>query len=219
MKLKGAIFDFDGTLFDSMSIWQTAGSNYINSIGYEAEENFNEIISSMSLSQSANYIKNKYKLDLTEKEIIDGINKTIENFYFYEASPKPNVKSFLEILQKREVKMCIATATDDYLIEAALKRNKMENFFTKIFTCSSVGYGKDKPNIFEEALKFLGTKKSETLIFEDAYYSIKTAKMSHFLVAAVYDKYEEKQKEIKNMADFFIEDFINTDLFFEALKI
>ena len=77
MKLKGAIFDFDGTLFDSMSIWQMAGSDYIRSIGFEAEENFNEIISSMSLSQSANYIKNKYKLDLTEKEIINGINKMI----------------------------------------------------------------------------------------------------------------------------------------------
>lgn len=217
MKLKGAIFDFDGTLFDSMSIWQTAGSDYIRSIVFEAEENFNEIISSMSLSQSANYIKNKYKLDLTEKEIINGINKMIENFYFYEAKPKLNIKSFLEILQKRGVKMCIATATDDYLIEAALKRNKMEKFFSKIFTCSSVGYGKDKPNIFEESLKFLGTKKRETLIFEDAYYPIKTAKMSSFLVAAVYDKYENRQKEIKNIADFFIVDFINTDLFFESL--
>ena len=131
MKLKGAIFDFDGTLFDSMSIWQTAGSDYIRSIGLEAEENFNEIISSMSLSQSANYIKDKYKLNLSEKEIINGINKTIENFYFYEAKPKQNVKSFLETLQKRGVKMCIATATDDYLIEEALKRNKMENFFLK----------------------------------------------------------------------------------------
>ena len=218
MKLKGAIFDFDGTLFDSMSIWQTAGSDYIRSIGLEAEENFNEIISSMSLSQSANYIKDKYKLDLTEKEIINGINKTIENFYFYEAKPKQNVKSFLETLQKRGVKMCIATATDDYLIEEALKRNKMENFFSKIFTCSSVGYGKDKPNIFEEALKFLGTNKSETLIFEDAYYSIKTAKMSEFLTVAVYDKYEEKQKEIQNISDFFIADFINIDLFFESLE-
>mgnify|MGYP002519081009 FL=1 len=218
MKLKGAIFDFDGTLFDSMSIWQTAGSDYIRSIGLEAEENFNEIISSMSLSQSANYIKDKYKLDLTKKEIINGINKTIENFYFYEAKPKQNVKSFLETLQKRGVKMCIATATDNYLIEEALKRNKMENFFSKIFTCSSVGYGKDKPNIFEEALKFLGTNKSETLIFEDAYYSIKTAKMSEFLIASVYDKYEEKQKEIQNISDFFIADFINTDLFFESLE-
>ena len=218
MKLKGAIFDFDGTLFDSMAIWQTAGSDYIRSIGLEAEENFNEIISSMSLSQSANYIKDKYKLDLSEKEIISGINKTIENFYFYEAKPKQNVKSFLETLQKRGVKMCIATATDNYLIEEALKRNKMENFFSKIFTCSSVGYGKDKPNIFEEALKFLGTNKSETLIFEDAYYSIKTAKMSEFLIASVYDKYEEKQKEIQNISDFFIADFINTDLFFESME-
>ena len=218
MKLKGAIFDFDGTLFDSMPIWQTAGSDYIRSIGFEAEENFNEIISSMSLSQSANYIKNKYKLDLTENDIINGINKTIENFYFYEASPKPNVKSFLDILQKRKVKMCIATATDDYLIEEALKRNKMESFFSKIFTCASVGYGKDKPNIFEEALKFLGTKKSETIVFEDSYYSIKTAKMSSFLVAAVYDKYETRQKEIQNISDFFIEDFINADLFFESLE-
>ena len=57
--LKGLIFDFDGTLFDSMFIWDTAGEVYLRSIGKEPEANLQKVLKAMSLLQSAQYIREK----------------------------------------------------------------------------------------------------------------------------------------------------------------
>ena len=80
--LKGAIFDFDGTLFDSMFVWETAGEAYLSSLGIQPKENLKNSLKSMSLTQSAIYIAEKYNLKLDTQEIMEGINKTVENFYF-----------------------------------------------------------------------------------------------------------------------------------------
>lgn len=82
MKIKGAIFDFDGTLFDSMSIWDTAGNDYLRSVGREPKEDLRQKLKPLSLYQSAVYIKNEYFLDISVDEIMNGINKTVEDFYF-----------------------------------------------------------------------------------------------------------------------------------------
>ena len=71
--LKGAIFDLDGTLFDSMFIWDTAGEVYLQSIGIEPRENLQKVLKPMSLLQSATYIREKYVIPLTVEEIMDGI--------------------------------------------------------------------------------------------------------------------------------------------------
>lgn len=103
--------------------------------------------------------------------------------------------------------MCIATATERYQIEAALKRCHLDSFFGEIFTCSAVGHGKDEPHIFEAALAWLGTGREDTLVFEDAYHAIQTAKKAGFRVAAVYDSHEPHQREIRELADHYIEQF------------
>lgn len=38
MKLRCAIFDFDGTLFDSMYVWDTLGETYLKVIGVVPRE-------------------------------------------------------------------------------------------------------------------------------------------------------------------------------------
>lgn len=120
--LKGAIFDFDGTLFDSMFIWNTAGETYLRSVGTEPEKDLQAVLKPMSLLQSATYIRKKYAVELTVEEIMNGINRTVEDFYYHTVQPKEGVTAFLEQLKNRGVKMCIATATDRYQVEAALKR-------------------------------------------------------------------------------------------------
>lgn len=205
MKLKGAIFDFDGTLFDSMSIWDTAGEDYLRSIGYEPREGLRETLSTMSLHQAARYMREAYALPMSDREIMDGINKTVEDFYFYSAQPKPGVPEFLRKLQDEGVKMCVATATDRYQIEAALQRCRLDGCFEEIFTCTAVGHGKDEPQIFEAALEYLGTTKEETLVFEDAFHAVQTAKAAGFRVAAVYDAHEPRQAEVRALADFYLE--------------
>ena len=207
MTLKGAIFDFDGTLFDSMSIWDTVGEDYLRSLGYVPEAELRETLRTMSLQQSAAYMQEAYGLPLTVPEIMEGINKTVEDFYFHTVQPKSGVPEFLEQLQCQGVKMCIATATDRYQIEAALKRCHLDGYFGEIFTCTDVGHGKDEPHIFEAALSWLGTIKEDTLVFEDAYHAIQTAKCAGFRVAAVYDAHELHRAEIRKVADHYIEHF------------
>lgn len=213
--LKGAIFDFDGTLFNSMFIWDTAGEIYLRSIGIEPEEDLQKVLKPMSLLQSAIYVREKYVIPLTVEEIMDGINRTVEDFYFHTVQPKEGIIALLEQMKEQGIKMCIATATDRNQVEAALKRCGMETFFSELFTCTDVGHGKDEPIIFQKAMEHLGTAKVDTAVFEDAYHAIRTAKADGFLTVAVYDSHEEKQEELKVLSDVFLEDFAQTDRFWK----
>ena len=209
MNLRGAVFDFDGTLFDSMAIWENVGAVYLRLQGKEAKAGLQEELRTLSLQQSAEYLKKEYAIEQTVKEIIDGINQVIEDYYFFEVLPKEGVVDFLEKLKAEQVKMCIATATDRYLIEAALKRCGMENYFTEIFTCTEVGHGKDEPDIFRCAMGYFGCSRQNVLVFEDAYHAIETAKKDGFFVAGVADVSEKRQNEISQMSDCYIADFKN----------
>ena len=212
MKISGAIFDVDGTLLDSMSIWDTIGADYLRSIGYIPRENLNEIFKNMSLLQAAEYYRNGYGVTLRVEEIMSGVNAMLEQFYQYEAPLKPGAAELLARLRQNRVKLCIATATDRYLVEAALARCGVLSYFGEIFTCNGVGHGKDEPHIFEAALRFLGTERAETVVFDDALYAIRTAKEAGFPIAAVYDTHEKSQTEVRALSDFYLENLSRFDL-------
>jgi HAD superfamily hydrolase (TIGR01509 family) len=205
--IKGAIFDLDGTLFDSMFIWDTIGEKYLSSIGYEPKENLNETFKTMSLYNAACYYKSEYGVTLSVDEIMDGVNRMVEKYYINEVQLKPGVYDFVKHLHNIGVKMCIATATDKYLVEAALERCGINECFSEIFTCTSVGHSKDEPDIYREALKHLSTPKDDTVVFEDAIYAIRTAKKDGFRVVAIYDKSEENQAEVKSLFDYYVTDY------------
>lgn len=217
--IKGAIFDVDGTLLDSMFIWDTIGETYLRSIGYTPKENLNESFKNMSLYQAACYYQSEYGVDLSTKEIMQGVNKMIAHYYQTEVLPKPDVDVFLESLKEHNVKMCIATVTDRDLVEAALKRCKIKKYFSEIFTCSSVGHGKDEPIIYREALGFLQTQRNNTVVFEDALYALKTAKNDGFISIAVQDKYENNQSEMKRLSDYYLSDYRNIDDFWKFVSM
>lgn len=217
--ISGMIFDFDGTLFDSMYIWETAGEKYLRSVGKEPQKDLQEVLKFMSLLQSAEYIKENYNIPLSVKEILSGINPTVENFYFHTVEPKQGVIKWLEELAEKKIKMCIATATDRYQVEAALTRCGMRRYFTEIFTCTEVGRGKDEPLIFRKALEHLGTDRNSTAVVEDAFYALRTAKSDGFMTVAVYDYYETKQKQIRSMADVYLPNYNNLTSFWKFASV
>ena len=213
--IQGVIFDFDGTLFDSMFIWDTAGEVYLRSIGKEPEADLQKFLKPMSLLQSAQYIREKYDIPLSVEEIMDGVNRTVEGFYFRSVEPKPGVIDFLEELHRRNIRMCIATATDRYQVEAALQRCKIRHFFCEIFTCTEVGSGKDRPDIFRKAMEHLQTDRSNTAVVEDAYHAAHTAKQDSFKVVGVYDSHESRQQELLQLADIFLPDYLHLNNFWK----
>ena len=219
MKIKCAIFDFDGTLFDSMFIWESVGEIYLRSLGKEPKSSLREDVRALSLYQSACYFRKKYDLPLSEEQIMSGINKTIEHFYINEVMPKPYVTEFLDEMKQKGIPMCIATASDRYQIEAALSRCGMSHYFEAIFTCSEVGYGKDEPVIFRKAMEHFNSDRSSSIIFEDALHAIKTAKNDGFTVVSVFDNREKRQDEVRAISDCYIRDFEHTEDFWKFASV
>ena len=183
--IKGAIFDLDGTLVDSMFIWDTFGEDYLKTLGIEPKENFAETFKTFTLEQAAEYYREHYGVTHSVGEIVNDINNMVSEIYQTRVNLKSGVKEFLKRLHKRGVKMCVATVTDRIVAEDVLKRLEVLEYFSEIFTCAEVGASKESPEIYRRALKHLETEKEETVVFEDVFHALKTAKNDGFKTAAV----------------------------------
>lgn len=206
-KIKYAIFDVDGTLTDSMHIWDTCGGAYLMMRGITPHAG--ETFRTRGYVEGINYMIEEYKLPLTFDELMAELLKILEFYYFNIAEAKPGVKEFLQKMQNNGVKMCIITATNQYLIDPALERNGILKYFGKVFSTHDIGKHKDKPEIFNMARDFLGAENnSDVFVFEDALYSIKTAKSAGYKVIGIADYSAEcDREEIKKLADYFIDDY------------
>lgn len=206
--IKGAIFDLDGTLFDSMNMWNSIAEDYLKSRGIKPDEDVREAVRAMSIQQVCEHFCSAYGLTLSQEDIAAGINEMVEDFYFHRVTLKDGAAEALRRLKSRGVKMCVATATDRYLVEAGLRRTGISEYFDRIFTCTEAGAGKDEPDIFLQALNSLGTDIKETVVFEDALYAVRTAKAAGFPVAAFYDESaRHQQDELRKLADWYFTSF------------
>ncbi len=205
--IRGAIFDADGTLLDSMPMWDGVGSGYLKTLGLEAKEDLDERFKDMSLYQSAVFLKEDYELSLSIEEIAAGINNMVDHLYRDSVQLKPGVLEMLEELKTRDVKMCVASASEAYQISMALERCGAAHYFEKVLSCVNVGHGKDEPHIFYEALSLLGTEKEETFVFEDAVYAVKTAKAEGFPCIGIYEATMQYKGDLVKLTDYYIEDY------------
>ena len=205
--IKGAIFDLGGTLLDSMFIWDTIGEEYLRSLGKEPHEDLKETFMTLTLEEAAEHYREHYGVTLSVKEIVDGVNAMVEQAYRTKVTLKPGISEYLAWLKENGVRMCVATVTDRYLVEETLERLGVRHYFSEIYTCAEVGFGKDKPIIYQKALEHLGTEKSDTYVFEDLPFALNTAKTDGFPTVGVYDRHEVHQDELKELSDYYVLDF------------
>jgi HAD superfamily hydrolase (TIGR01509 family) len=204
MTIKGAIFDLDGTLIDSMSIYDHVYNDYLSALGVSPAPTLREDVRQRDAHQISEFLHQTYLPAMPEPEVFSGINRLLEQYYFHEIPLKPGVRALLDALRSRRVPLAVATATDRYLTEGALKNNGISEYFGRVFTCAEENTGKEKPDIFLKAAAFLGTAPGETAVFEDALYAMRSAKAAGFTVAGVADLSNEgAREEILLTADYF----------------
>lgn len=213
MKLRCAIFDFDGTLFDSMYVWDDAAPRYLRSVGASPRPDVRERVRTLSQRQTAEYFHREYLPALSAEEIEAGINAAVARFYRDEVLPKPGAPEFLAALRRRGVTLCLATATDRCMVTAALSRCGLGDAFDAIFTCAEVGRGKDEPEIYRRALAFSGADRGSAIVLEDALFAARTAKRDGFFVAAVYDASEPEPDALAALCDCRIPDYSHLEDF------
>ena len=103
--------------------------------------------------------------------------------------------------------MYVATATDRPFVEAALKTAGIAHYFKGIITCAEAGADKgESAKIYEYAMKRMRGNKLDTVIFEDSWVAICTAKAAGFRVAGIYDHASRQRwEDIKAAADYAYE--------------
>lgn len=173
-KIKYAVFDVDGTLMDSMHMWNTAITAFLLMRGIETTEVGHFIKS--GFKNSIEDLISRYSLDMTPEEVKAKIFEILEYYYFNVAAAKPGVKEFLQKLKENGTRMCVATATDRRLVVPALERNGLLEYFDKVFTVGEVGVNKSQPDIYDRARDYMGADAQDVFVFEDAVYAIETAK-------------------------------------------
>lgn len=212
MNITGAIFDFDGTVFDSMHIWKGVKFQFFDRIGLVLTDEAKKDFAKLFLLDAIELAKTRFDLKMTDKELFDEFFTLIKEKYLADTKPKNDIIEFLEKLKSKGVKMGIATATGEPALIAVLEKFNMLHYFQEIYSTYTVGASKTEPKVYDVVLNELGTDKETTWIFEDALYAAKTAKKAGYNVVGIYDKSEPEQEELKGLVDIYIHNYSELDI-------
>ena len=205
-EFKGAIFDMDGTLLDSMPVWKRLTQGYLKQFGLNITDEEYAECEGFSQPQVAQYFADRYDLPGGAAGLMEGMDRLITSRYETIAKPKDGVLEFLDGLRARGVKMAIATLTARRHAEKALRDRDMLDYFDFMLTIEDVGVSKYQPDIYLKSAERLGLTPADCIIFEDAPYACTTAKKAGFRVCGVVEPaYAAGEEELRAAGDFIVE--------------
>lgn len=206
--MKGAIFDLDGTLIDSMGLWRQIDEEFLGKRGLDVPDDYSAQIASMGVEETAIYTKKRFGFADTIEDIIKEWYDMALDAYSNKIMLKPGAGKYLKTLKKRGIKLSIATASDIKLVKPVLANNKVLDLFENITTIKEVDRGKGYPDIYIRAAGKMGLEPEECAVYEDIIQGIKGAKAGGFYTIGVYDYWSESDKnDISILADKYIESF------------
>lgn len=206
--IKGAIFDVDGVLLDSTKEWDRLGETYLSGLGIQADEGLADTLASMSMEEGAAWMIRRYGLSKTVEQAVKEMAGLMRDAYAGRIPEKTGVENYLGGLKEAGIPLVIATSGDRRNARLALERLDLWKYFREMLTCTQVGAGKSRPDIFLAAAGILGSRPEEIWVFEDAPHAVCTAKTAGFHVAAVKDPGNAGQEKLlRETADIYLEDY------------
>ncbi len=208
--IKGAIFDLDGTLVDSLWVWASIDDDYLGKYGFSVPDNFNEEINHLSFTQTAHYIKEKFNIPDSIDKMLNDWQTMALNHYSHNVKLKSGALDFLKLLKSKSIKISLATSNSVELLTPCLKNNGIFEYFDAITTTDEVKRSKEAPDVYLLAAEKIGIPPSECLVFEDILPAAMGAKSAGMKVCIVKDKYcITPKEELLKYADKYIDSYLD----------
>ncbi|MDO5719015.1 MAG: HAD family phosphatase [Tissierellia bacterium] len=211
--MKGILFDLDGTLIDSMPVWQNLDKLYVESKGFEYDNKYTDDLKAVSLKEAPEYFNKIYGMKSTFEDMLEFMEGTLKIHYAEIFEFKKGVLEKLKELKEKKFKMCITTATDSSLAMLAFNRLGLDDFMEFILTPDIAGVEKNDKEFFAKAARKLGIENSKLFVFDDALYALENAEKLGMIPVAVEDETSLNEREnIKKISDIYLESFEDLDI-------
>ena len=209
-----AIFDLDGTLLDSLSVWDKIDSEFLfNKRGIPVPEDYVHKIAPMSFEETAVYTKKRFNLKETPEELMREWTDMAIYEYSHNIFLKEGAREYLKRLKSEGKKMAVATSSPEIFFKPALVNNGIYNLFDAIANTCEAGVGKTKPDVYLLAAEKCGALSHRCLVFEDVPDAALCAKEAGMMVCGVYDERSAvHKKEMQAICDVYINSFTELNL-------
>ncbi len=218
--IDAVIFDLDGTLIDSMGVWEAIDMEYLGRFGISMPDDLQEAIAGISVTQTAVYFKETFHIPDSIRKIINDWNDMAMEHYTSGAPLKPGAMLFLKYLKYRNIPCAIATSNSRDLTRAVLESHSIGGYFQIILTGEDIHKGKPEPDVYLEAAARLKVSPDRCLVFEDIPYGIMAGQRAGMRCAAVFDTFSaSKDDEKRRLANYYIRDYLDVmNQTYEELK-
>ena len=184
----GVIFDFDGTLADSMHVWTDIDLLFCEEYDLGVPEDFREGIVGLGFEGTAEYFINNLGVTLTVEQCCDEFNRLALERYRTEVLLKPGAREYLDVLDRRGVPYCLATSLNRKLLTAALESNGVADRFRALNLCDEHDTNKQSSDIYVLAAASMGVDPANCLVFEDVVPAVRSAQRAGMCVVGVLDE-------------------------------
>ena len=200
------MFDFDGTLVDSMPYWSRKVLNVLDFHKVSYPDDIIKTLATLGDMGAIRYMKENFGISQSEEEILAMMDEYAMPKYRDEIGFKDDsVPRYLNRLKKEGHTLCVLTASPHKMLDPCLKRLGIYDIFDYVWSCDDFGTTKSNPQIYLDSIKKAGGSGCEPIIFDDNAGACKTAKSAGLTVVGVYDKSgEDFTEEIKSATDKYI---------------
>ena len=208
MKYNTYLFDFDGTLVDSMPAFIAVMLRILEENNIRYGNDIIKIITPLGYVGTAKYYVEQLGLGMTQDDLIETMNQYAYNEYAHNIQAKTNVIETLKKLKEQGADLYVLTASPHSVLDVCLKRLGIFELFTNVWSCDDFGTTKADTEIYRMVAEKIGRSIEKILFLDDNYNADKTAMMAGMKVCGVYDSSSaEYIDEIKSVSHYYINDF------------
>lgn len=217
--IKGIIFDYDGTLADSMELWSRVDEIYIEKHDLKTDLDIGYAVRHLTFRECADFFIREFSLPYSPEEVMAEWNAIALESYKTTIPLKEGVREFLAKAKADGIKMAIVTSNHIANVMENLRLHEIDSYFTEVITADGAGFNKTQPELFRHAASRMGLLPEECMMFDDILAAVEASKAAGLYTVGVFDPMTtpEDTKKIKETAHFYIESFKDAEAHYDRI--
>ncbi len=202
------IFDFDGTLVDSMHVWSSIYQDTLRDFGIEPPSDYMFKVNHRAAIESAYYTIVRFDLEVSERELREIWDKKAHYYYKHKVQLKPYARELLDKIAAAGKKIVLATALPKELYQVGIESLDILHYFDATTSLDEVTRGKSFPDIYLKAMSKVGGVPERSVVFEDSHMGVIGANKGNFFTVGVYDEVSKAHEPtLRITANAYIRNF------------